>query len=72
LIWAAELDHFELELFAPISRLGEARSDEGLEVFGRPESIHFEARRGRHAGRGHLLQGRDNSTMKNVDISGGD
>jgi putative transposase len=40
----AKLDRFWLESSASIPRLGGAESDEGLEVFGRPEGVHFEAR----------------------------
>jgi hypothetical protein len=39
-----KLDRFWLESSASIPRLGGAESDEGLEVFGRPEGVHFEAR----------------------------
>jgi hypothetical protein len=38
-----KLDRFWLEFSAVISWLGGAESDEGLEVFGRPEGVHFEA-----------------------------
>jgi hypothetical protein len=42
---AGKLDHFWLEFCAAESpRLGGAEDDEGLEVFGRPEGVHFEAR----------------------------
>ena len=39
--------------------LGGAESDEGLEVFGRPEGVHSEARIGRDSCGGYLPQGRD-------------
>ena len=40
----AQLNHFKLEFFEPISRLGGAQSDEGLEIFGRPEGVYFESK----------------------------
>ena len=55
----AKLDHFWLEFFAPIPRLGGAKDDESLKVFGRPEGIHSEAGQRRGSGRGDLPQGRD-------------
>jgi hypothetical protein len=39
-----KLDRFWLEFSAPIPWLGGAESDEGLEVFGRPEGVYSEAR----------------------------
>lgn len=41
---SAEMDHLRLESCAADSRLGGAEDDEGLEVFGRPEGVYFEAR----------------------------
>jgi hypothetical protein len=37
---AAKLDRFWLEFSAADSRLGGAESDEGIEVFGRPEGVY--------------------------------
>ena len=54
-----KLDRFWLEFSALIPWLGGAESDEGIEVFGRPEGVHSEAGRRRHAGCGYLPQGRD-------------
>ena len=45
-----KLDRFWLEFSAPIPWLGGAESDEGLEVFGRPEGVYFEARQRWNAG----------------------
>jgi hypothetical protein len=42
---AAKLDRFWVEFSAVIPRLGGAESDEGLEVFGRPEGVHIKAGR---------------------------
>jgi hypothetical protein len=42
---AAKLDRFWLEFSAVIPWLGEAESDEGIEVFGRPEGIHSQTGR---------------------------
>ena len=38
-----KLDRFWLEFSAVIPRLGGAESDEGIEIFGRPEGVHSEA-----------------------------
>ena len=39
-----KLDRFWLEFSAPIPWLGGAESDEGLEIFGRPEGVYSQAR----------------------------
>ena len=43
-----------LEFSAVIPWLGGAESDEGIEIFGRPEGVHSEAGFPRHAGCGYL------------------
>jgi hypothetical protein len=40
---AAKLDRFWLEFSVVIPRLGGAESDEGLEIFGRPEGVYSQA-----------------------------
>src|SRR5262245_61244032 len=55
---AAKLDRFWLESSALIPWLGGAQRDEGIEVFGRPEGIHSQARRRWRACGRHLPQGR--------------
>src|SRR5580704_2831552 len=52
----SKLDRFRLEFSALIPWLGGAESDEGLEVFGRPEGVYSEAE---CRWRGHLPQGWD-------------
>src|ERR1700730_7081 len=52
----SKLDRFWLEFSALIPWLGGAESDEGLEVFGRPEGVYILKR---SAGGGHLPQGWD-------------
>jgi hypothetical protein len=47
---AAKLDRFWLESSASIPWLGGAESDEGIEIFGRPEGVHSQARRRWRAG----------------------